>query len=134
MAQGTKPLSMPLFKGATRPAMVFGVPTEVFIKVLSPFFLLFIIFYPLGMQVFLLFIPLIALHLMMRDLTKRDNQYMQMYFLHLQELYTLHNNRTRGVRILPPRPISKSSLIDEPRIIKPANLDENLVEINKADK
>lgn len=115
----TNPISAPLFKGATRPAMVLGVPTEAFVKVLSPFFLLFIILYPFGMRVFLLFIPLVVLHLIMRDLTKRDNQYMQMFFLQVNEIGMLGNNRVRGVKILPPQPISKSSLLDEPNIVKP---------------
>lgn len=105
-------LSAPLFKGATRPAMLFGVPMEVMIKVLSPFFLLAIFTFPLfELASFLFLIPFIFCYAIMRDLTKRDNQYMQMWFMELAEKTALKFNRAEnGVRVLPPLPIRYSSL------------------------
>lgn len=109
------PLTAPLFKGATRPSMLFGVPTEVFIKVLSPFFLAMLVLFPiLKFAVILVFgLPFIIALLIMRDLTKRDNYYMQMQFLQLGENAQLTNNKVRGLKVIPPRPVRKSSLQEQ---------------------
>ena len=48
--------------------------------------------------------------MVMRDLTKRDNQYMQMWFMQVSENASLIHNKVGKVKVLPPLPVRKSSL------------------------
>lgn len=104
-------LTAPLFRGATRPPMLFGVPTEALLKVISPVILLAIVLWPLfKFWVTLLAIPVIVGTIVMRDLTKRDDQYLSMLFIQLQQSVLLARNSIAGVKVIPPRPIKKDSV------------------------
>lgn len=105
------PLTAPLFRGATRPPMMFGVPTEVLLKVMSPVILLAIVLWPLiKFWALLLAVPVVVGTIIMRDLTKRDDQYLAMQFIQLKQSSQLINNRIQDIRVLPPRSIKKESI------------------------
>lgn len=104
-------MTAPLFRGATRPPMLFGVPTEVLLKVMSPIVLMAVAIWPLAhFWTLLLAIPVIVGTLVMRDLTKRDDQYLMMQFMQLQQMSLLIRNTVSGIKVIPPRPIKKESV------------------------
>lgn len=104
----TEKLTAPLFRGATRPPMMFGVPTEVLLKVMSPVILLAIVLWPLiKFWALLLAVPVVVGTIIMRDLTKRDDQYLAMQFIQLRQAVQLIPNTVDNVKVLPPRPIKR---------------------------
>lgn len=96
----------PLFRGATRPVMFFGVPTEILLKVEAPIILLAAALWPLLHFYSLLFaIPVIVSGWMMRDYTKRDDQYMVIWFMEVIERFRFAQNKLRNLTVLPPYPL-----------------------------
>ena len=95
-----------IFRGATRPPMFLGVPLTAFIMAVLPaavgamFLSLFI-----GDWAYLLFlIPVIA-YFPMREMTKRDDQYLRAFGLNLREKVWLSQNRVGNVFFVPPKPL-----------------------------
>nr|AAW31824.1 VirB3 [Dichelobacter nodosus] len=108
-------LTAPLFRGATRPPMMFGVPTEVLVKVIAPFLLLAFMIYPFcKLWTLLLAIPVVFITMIMRDLTKRDDQYLSMLFIELRQSSLLIRNAIgtgiHRVKVIPPRAIKQESV------------------------
>ncbi|WP_298642398.1 VirB3 family type IV secretion system protein [uncultured Cardiobacterium sp.] len=96
----------PLFRGATRPVMFFGLPTEILLKVEAPLILLAAALWPLLHFYSLLFaIPVIVSGWMMRDYTKRDDQYMVIWFMEVIERFRFAQNKLRNLTVLPPYPL-----------------------------
>ena len=104
----------PLFRGATKPAMFFGVPTEALLKVESPIILGAAALWPL-LHFYTIFfaIPVIISVMVMRDLTKRDDQFLGMWFIDVRERALLARNRWHNVKIIPPRPLSSKEFIHD---------------------
>jgi|GEM_PF-4047790 len=69
----------PVFKGLTRPSMLFGIPMIPFILVFGSFFMVAII-----TQFLLLLLFLIPIFFVMRFLTKRDEHIFHLLFLKLR--------------------------------------------------
>ncbi len=109
----TKKTTAPLFRGATKPAMIMGVPFKAFGILILP------IFVGIGLSLFigqwgylLFFVPVISIPLV-REITKQDDQYLSLIILDLLEkVQVLFNNKTGDTYVLPPRTIRKKELID----------------------
>ena len=102
-------LEAPLFRGATRPTMLFGIPMDAFIKLMSPFFLLFLAFFEtFGLLTFVyIVLPALIVLMFARQLTKRDNHYMNMFFMQINEsvVFAKNKDRQNNLKIIPPRSI-----------------------------
>ncbi len=104
----------PLFRGATKPAMFFGVPTEALLKVESPIILGAAALWPILHFYSIFFaIPVVISVMIMRDLTKRDDQFLGMWFIDVRERAMLARNRLNGIKIIPPRPLPSKEFIHD---------------------
>jgi virB3 len=94
--------------------MFFGVPTEVLLKVEAPIILLAAALWPLLHFYSLLFaIPVIVSGWIMRDYTKRDDQYMVIWFMDVTERLRLAQNKLRNVTMIPPYPLPHRGFIHD---------------------
>jgi hypothetical protein len=96
----------PLFRGATRPTLLLGVPLVAFVVVTVPVVSasMFLSLFFDRLAYILLLIPIPAL-IVMRELTKRDDQYLRMAGFQRREQLWLLPNKVRDVYYLPPKPI-----------------------------
>lgn len=82
-----------LFKGLTRPAMLFGVP------IIPLFFSLGItIFITISTQLFYLILFYIPLYVLMKQMTKQDNFIFRLYFLKLRFLTNPLSKKFHGIK------------------------------------
>lgn len=96
----------PLSRGATRPPMLLGVPLMAFVVATVPIVsasMFLSLFFGRLAYVLLLF-PIPAL-IVMRELTKRDDQYLRMAGLQRREQLWLLPNKVDNTYFLPPKPI-----------------------------
>lgn len=95
-------------RGATKPPMFLGIPYMAFIAAILPPVLLSISLSSdmlLGRYAYLLLlIPVITLPIM-RELTKRDDQYLRMMWIHLKEKFQIKANKQNSIFVVPPRAI-----------------------------
>lgn len=96
-----------LFRGATKPTLILGVPLTAVVAVTMPIFLLgMVISWIIGLAGYLTWlIPVVFLPIF-RELTKRDDQYLRMLGLELQEKIQLYKNKkSENIYVVPPRKI-----------------------------
>lgn len=105
----------PLFRGATKPVMFFGIPVNALLLVSAPSFLAFFMLYDvLGYFSALLLVPIIAGVPVMRQITKRDDQHLNMLMLEFKERFGwLRCNRLHDLTIVPPHNLRKHELLGE---------------------
>ncbi|MFM0433739.1 VirB3 family type IV secretion system protein [Paraburkholderia aspalathi] len=103
MNQVTNPLRDPVFKGCTRPAMLWGVPLVPFLMVgggmLIPGIWALLASPPLGVGLVFLTIPVFVA---MRVITRRDDQRLAQYALRLRLVVRQGNRRFWGVHAYVP--------------------------------
>lgn len=91
------PLKDPVFKGATRPAMIWGVPLVAFLLVgggmLIPAIWALLASPPLGVAVLFLMIPVFVV---MRVITRHDDQRLAQYLLRVRMVLRQGNRRFWG--------------------------------------
>ena len=100
----TRKTQAPLFRGATKPTLFMGIPLTAFLMVSLPVFIggMFLSFF-IGYYGYLLWLfPIIALPIM-RELTKRDDQYLRMLGLNYREKILMTNNRFQDLFFIPPK-------------------------------
>ena len=97
-------LEAPLFRGATKPVMFFGIPINALLLVTAPPLLIFFLFYVvLGYASVILLVPVLAGIPIMRQITKKDDQFLNMWTLEIQERLTWkRRNRTGNLTVIPP--------------------------------
>ncbi|ABE31202.1 type IV secretory pathway, VirB3-like family protein [Paraburkholderia xenovorans LB400] len=92
-----KPLKDPVFKGATRPAMIWGVPLVAFLMVgggmLIPAIWALLASPPLGVAILFLMIPVFVV---MRMITRHDDQRLAQYLLRVRMVLRQGNRRFWG--------------------------------------
>ncbi|NUY02466.1 type IV secretion system protein VirB3 [Paraburkholderia youngii] len=97
------PLKDPVFKGCTRPAMLWGVPLVPFLMVgggmLIPAIWALLASPPLGVAILLLIIPVFVV---MRVITRHDDQRLAQYMLRLRMVLRQGNRRFWGVHAYVP--------------------------------
>ena len=98
-----KPLRDPVFKGCTRPAMLWGVPLVPFLIVgggmLIPGIWALLASPPLGVGLLFLMIPVFVA---MRVITRRDDQRLAQYALRLRLVVGQGNRRFWGIHAYVP--------------------------------
>ena len=107
-------LVAPLFRGTTKPPMIWGVPQMAFgIAVMIPLTaaVSLSMFFGIYSMVLLIITP-IAL-LVMRDLTKQDDQLLRMVGFDIKEHQWLSRNRKKTLVYIPPRAFRDSKFIGE---------------------
>ncbi|PZR44917.1 type IV secretion system protein VirB3 [Paraburkholderia fungorum] len=91
------PLKDPVFKGATRPAMIWGVPLVAFLMIgggmLIPAIWALLASPPLGVAILFLMIPVFVV---MRVITRHDDQRLAQYLLRLRMVLRQGNRRFWG--------------------------------------
>jgi type IV secretion system protein VirB3 len=91
------PLKDPVFKGATRPAMIWGVPLVAFLMIgggmLIPAIWALLASPPLGVAILFLMIPVFVV---MRVITRHDDQCLAQYLLRLRMVLRQGNRRFWG--------------------------------------
>jgi type IV secretion system protein VirB3 len=91
------PLKDPVFKGATRPAMIWGVPLVAFLMIggsmLIPAIWALLASPPLGVAILFLMIPGFVV---MRVITRHDDQRLAQYLLRLRMVLRQGNSRFWG--------------------------------------
>ncbi|MBN3846111.1 conjugal transfer protein TraD [Paraburkholderia sp. Ac-20342] len=91
------PFKDPVFKGATRPAMIWGVPLVAFLMVgggmLIPAIWALLASPPLGVTILFLTIPVFVV---MRVITRHDDQRLAQYLLRLRMVLRQGNRRFWG--------------------------------------
>jgi type IV secretion system protein VirB3 len=91
------PLKDPVFKGATRPAMIWGVPLVAFLMVgggmLIPAIWALLASPPLGVAILFLMIPVFVV---MRVITRHDDQRLAQYLLRVRMVLRQGNRRFWG--------------------------------------
>lgn len=105
----------PLFRGATKPRMLFGVPLIELGIITTP--CLFISLWAkilsgsvLGFGVGL--IPLTIAFFVMRQWTKEDDQKVKMYTLHLREQALIRQCKIDGVTVICPKPMRHNRFME----------------------
>jgi type IV secretion system protein VirB3 len=82
----------PLFKGCTRPAMVFGVPVKPLMIICGPIVLAALLVPGLPVKVFLA-VLLIPIFLAMREIAKTDDQQFRLLFLKMRfRIFSYNHN------------------------------------------
>lgn len=98
-------LQAPLFRGATKPPMLFGAPMMAVISVFIPSTILSIVLSSaLGLLAYtIILIPLITVPIM-RDMTQKDDQYLRMFGLNIREkLWSAQNkDYNLNITVIPP--------------------------------
>ncbi|WP_343666731.1 VirB3 family type IV secretion system protein [Paraburkholderia tropica] len=91
------PLKDPVFKGATRPAMIWGVPLVAFLMIggsmLIPAIWALLASPPLGVAILFLMIPVFVV---MRVITRHDDQRLAQYLLRVRMVLRQGNRRFWG--------------------------------------
>lgn len=91
------PLKDPVFKGATRPAMIWGVPLVAFLMVgggmLIPAIWALLASPPIGVAILFLMIPVFVV---MRVITRHDDQRLAQYLLRVRMVLRQDNRRFWG--------------------------------------
>jgi len=91
------PLKDPVFKGATRPAMIWGVPLVAFLMIgggmLIPAIWALLASPPFGVAILFLMIPVFVV---MRVITRHDDQRLAQYLLRLRMVLRQGNRRFWG--------------------------------------
>ena len=107
----------PLFRGATKPAMLFGIPLAPLILMVTPFLLLTVILWTSkGLVALLCLIPAVLLVFVMRDMSKKDEHFLLMFLLDMQERHVwlgFRRNALRRMTIIPPRPLRGTRFIQD---------------------
>lgn len=99
-----EPLTAPLFRGATRVPMAFGVPIEPLVLGVTPFLVVTLLLWiKLGFAALVCLFPAIFVVLVMRDLSKSDNQFLTIWLKNRQEIGWLKENKHSGAYIVPPQ-------------------------------
>lgn len=99
-----EPLVAPLFRGTTRLPMAFGVPLQALVLGVTPFLVFTLIsWYFFGLVGLLFLLPAILVVMIMRDLSKHDNQFLTIWMLNLRERGWLSNNRHADTYSIPPQ-------------------------------
>lgn len=100
-----------IFRGATKPTMLFGVPMLALGMAFFPFALIgmwsLMIFGFIGF--FVALSPFIVVYIVMKDQTRQDDQQLKMWGMNLKELILTRQNRLSAlhykqqtIRIVPP--------------------------------
>lgn len=96
-------LNDPVFKGATRPAMIWGVPLVAFLMIgggmLIPAIWALLASPPLGVAILFLMIPVFVV---MRVITRHDDQRLAQYLLRLRMVLRQGNCRFWGAHAYVP--------------------------------
>lgn len=96
-------LKDPVFKGATRPAMIWGVPLVAFLMVsggmLIPAIWALLASPPLGVAILFLMIPVFVV---MRVITRHDDQRLAQYLLRVRMVLRQGNRRFWGAHAYVP--------------------------------
>lgn len=109
-------MQSPFFRGATKPAMLLGVPTNELIMYEFPLIILVATLWPLiSYRALLIFIPMFVLWFVMYEVTKKDEHYLKMAVFESREFFWLWNNRNRlwnrspkisgKISAVPPQPL-----------------------------
>ncbi|MBQ9183749.1 MAG: VirB3 family type IV secretion system protein [Neisseriaceae bacterium] len=111
-----------IFRGATKPTMLFGVPMLALGIAALPFAIIglwsFMIFGFVGL--FLSLSPFVVVYLIMKDQTKQDDQQLKMFGLNFKEtIHTLKNrlpitqtDNKQTIRIIPPKPMRSDKFME----------------------
>ena len=96
-------LKSSIFRGATKPVMFLGVPLSAMVYVFIPFALLFLTALNFGgfLYAFISLLPLCAIIPVMREMTKRDDQYLRMFGIEIRDKLKCSKNRLDDLIILP---------------------------------
>lgn len=111
-----------IFRGATKPTMLFGVPMLALGVAFFPFALI-------GMWVLMIFgfgaffialSPFIVVYIVMRDETKKDDQQLKMYGMNIKEMLLTRKNRLMAMHyktpqkivIVPPKPMRSDKFME----------------------
>jgi type IV secretion system protein VirB3 len=101
-------LKDPVFKGCTRPAMLWGVPLVPFLMVgggmLIPAVWALLASPPLGVALLFLIVPVYGA---MRVITRRDDHRLEQYALHLRMLMRQGNRRFWGAHAYMPERLKR---------------------------
>lgn len=92
----------PIFRGATKPAMFMGAPLVPLCAVIIPMFSVIFFVNTLTVVIAVVGVCVFAWAIM-RDITKRDDQYLNMLLLELKERGMFRKNRHKTVFYIPPR-------------------------------
>lgn len=94
-----------LFRGATKPVMFVGVPINALVAVVLPCIIGMTVSWSfLGLWAIVCLLPAVLGVLIMRQVTKIDDQYLLMLLLDKKEQITwCMRNRHDGVVVVPPR-------------------------------
>ncbi|MBR2251542.1 MAG: VirB3 family type IV secretion system protein [Neisseriaceae bacterium] len=105
----------PLFRGATKPRMLFGVPLIelgivvmpcVFIGLIAKILTGSILAYGIGI------IPLMIAFFVMRQWTKEDDQKVKMYALDMREQALTRQCKIDGVTVITPKPVRHTRFME----------------------
>lgn len=111
-----------IFRGATKPTMLFGVPMLALGIAALPFAIIglwsFMIFGFTGL--FISLSPFVVVFLIMKDQTKQDDQQLKMFGLNFKEtIHTLKNrlpitqtDNKQTIRIIPPKPMRSDKFME----------------------
>lgn len=95
-------LEAPLFRGATKPVMFIGVPLNALVVAVLPSILAMMLTWDFfGFLAALFLCPAALAIIVMRQKTKQDDQYLNMWLLDLQEKGWLQANRLDDVFVVP---------------------------------
>ena len=105
----------PLFRGATKPKMFFGVPLLELGAVATPCILLslwakILSGSLLGFGVGV--VPLVAAFFIMRQWTKQDDQYVKMFVQNLRDKTNTRQCKIDGITIITPKPVRHRRFVE----------------------
>ncbi|SUO96188.1 VirB3 family type IV secretion system protein [Suttonella ornithocola] len=107
-------LEAPLFRGATKPVMFIGVPINALVLAVLPCLILMILVWgQLGLKALVFLFPAALAIPIMRQITKQDDQYLNMWFLQLREFNWLRKNKLNSISVIPPRAFRHSKFIND---------------------
>lgn len=110
------PYVAPLFRGATKSAMLFGVPLVPLVAFAVPIIACAMVTWQIfGLPAGLLLIVLLVGVIAMREMSKRDDQYLNMFLLDLREKGVMRLNRLHGTKIfaIPPQAFPSAAFVND---------------------
>ena len=111
-----------VFRGATKPTMLFGVPMIALVMAAFPFAIvaMWVLMIWGFMAFFISLSPFILVYLMMLDQTKQDDQQLKMFGMNIKEkllirqnrLPALHYKNAQTIFIVPPKPMRSTKFME----------------------
>ncbi|MBS9783431.1 MAG: VirB3 family type IV secretion system protein [Pasteurella sp.] len=101
----------PLFRGATKPPMIAGVPLLALGYMMLPVFIGVGLSIFIGQWGYLLFFVPVILFPIAREMTKKDDQYLKLMSLELSEKIEISSNKVNSNYVIPPKTIRRKDLI-----------------------